>query len=123
MVLVLYGEERCPGLGSAGLALGGVTSRGTQLGKESGSRRRPGASLVAFMWAISGAEGAAPPEVVHRHIREEDEHVRRCLVALEVRPSNLWSFLRRSHPSYDPVLVPYIWVLTAHGSGPGRRPI
>ena len=61
VVLVLYGEERCPGLGSAGLALGGVTLRGTQLGEESGSRRRPGASLVAVAWAISGAEGAGPP--------------------------------------------------------------
>jgi hypothetical protein len=55
-------EEPCPGLGSAGLALGGATFRGAPLGEEPGpgSRRRPGAPLVAFAWATFGAEGAGP---------------------------------------------------------------
>ena len=30
----------------------------------------------------------APPEVVRRHVREEDEHVRRYMVALDARFSN-----------------------------------
>ena len=36
-------EDPCPGLGSAGLALGGATFRGATLGEEPGpgSRRRP----------------------------------------------------------------------------------
>ena len=36
-------EDPCPGLGSAGLALGGATWRGAPLGEEPslGSRRRP----------------------------------------------------------------------------------
>jgi hypothetical protein len=33
---------------------------------------------------MSGAERVGPLEVVHRRIREEDENVRRYLVALEV---------------------------------------
>ena len=48
------------GLGSAGLALGGATFRESQLGEESGSRRRPGAYLVAVAWATIGVEGAGP---------------------------------------------------------------
>ena len=63
----------------------------------------------------------APEEVVHRRVREEDEHVRRYMVALDDRFSNTWQFLQGSHPSYDPVMVPSLWVMTAHGSGTGRR--
>jgi hypothetical protein len=50
----------CPGLGSAGLALGGATFRGAHLGEEPGSRRRPGASLLAGAWARFGAEAGIP---------------------------------------------------------------
>ena len=66
----------------------------------------------------------APEEVVRRRIREEDEHVRRYMYALDRMYSNTWSFLQGSHVSYVPVWVPYLWVCTARGSGPpgpGRR--
>ena len=55
----------------------------------------------------------APEEVVHRRVREEDEHVRRYMVALDARFSNTWQVFQGSHPSYDPVIVPYLWVSTA----------
>jgi len=60
----------------------------------------------------------APEEVVRRRIREEDEHVRRYMYALDRMYSNTWSFLQGSHVSYVPVWVPYLWVCTARGSGP-----
>jgi len=66
----------------------------------------------------------APEEMVRRRIREEDEHVRRYMYALDRMYSNTWSFLQGSHVSYVPVWVPYLWVCTARGSGPpgpGRR--
>ena len=53
-------EDPCPGLGSAGLALGGATFRGSPLGEEPGSRRQPWDPLVAFPWATFGTEGAVP---------------------------------------------------------------
>ena len=59
----------------------------------------------------------APAEVVRRRVREEDEHVRRYMVALDVRFSNTWQFLQGSHPSYDPMMVPSLWVSTARTSG------
>ena len=49
-----------PGLGSAGVALGGLSFRGAHLGAESGSRRRPGYSLVEVLWATVVSEGAGP---------------------------------------------------------------
>ena len=53
-------------------------------------------------------------EVVRRRVREEDEHVHRYMVALEGgRFSNTWQFLQGSHWSYDPVMVPSLWVSTA----------
>ena len=60
----------------------------------------------------------APPEVVRRRVREEDEHIHRYMVALEGgRFSNTWQFLRGSHFSYDPVRVPSLWVSTARAAG------
>ena len=64
----------------------------------------------------------APEEVVRRRVREEDEHVRRYMVALDVRFSSTWQVLQGSHPSYVPVMVHSLWVSTARGSGP-RRPV
>ena len=66
----------------------------------------------------------APEEVVRRRVREEDEHVRRYMVALETMFSNTWQFLQGSHPSYDPMMVSSLCVFTTRGSGPeGRRPV
>ena len=64
----------------------------------------------------------APEEVVRRRIREEDEHVRRYMWLLDTKYSNRWSILQRDpfHVSYDPVRVPYLWMRSARGSGPGR---
>jgi len=65
----------------------------------------------------------APEEVVRRRIREEDEHVRRYMYWLDRQYNNGWSFLQRvppHHVSYDPVRVPYLWMRSARGSGPGR---
>ena len=47
----------------------------------------------------------APSEVVRRRVREEDEHVRRYMDALDVRFSNTWQVLQGSRLSYDPVIV------------------
>ena len=52
-------------------------------------------------------------EVVRHRVSEEDEHVRRYMVALEVRFENTWQVLQGSHWSYDPVMVPSLWVSTA----------
>ena len=49
-------------------------------------------------------------EVVRHRVSEEDEHVRRYMVALEGRFSNTWQVLQVSHWSYDPVMVPSLWV-------------
>ena len=59
----------------------------------------------------------APEEVVRRRVREEDEHVCRYMVALDVRFSNTWQVLQGSHPSYDPMMVTSLWVSTARASG------
>ena len=55
----------------------------------------------------------SPAEVVRHRVREEDEHVRRYMVALEARSDNTWQVLQGSHWSYDPVMVPSLWVSTA----------
>ena len=52
-------------------------------------------------------------EVVRHRVSEEDEHVRRYMVALEGRFDNTWQVLQGSHWSYDPVMVPSLWVSTA----------
>ena len=54
-----------------------------------------------------------PAEVVRHRVSEEDAHVHRYLVALEHRFSNTWQVLQGSHWSYDPVMVPSLWVSTA----------
>jgi hypothetical protein len=51
---------------------------------------------------------AAPEEVVHRRIREEDEHVRHYRYLLDRFPDRTWSILQGSHISYDPMSVPYL---------------
>ena len=54
-----------------------------------------------------------PAEVVRHHVSEEEAHVRCYLFALEHRFSNTWQVLQGSHRSYDPVMVPSLWVSTA----------
>ena len=54
-----------------------------------------------------------PAEVVRHRVSEEDEHARRYMIALEGRFSNTWEVLQGSHWSYDPVMVPSLWVSTA----------
>ena len=54
-----------------------------------------------------------PAEVVLHRVSEEDALVRQYMVALERRFSNTWQVLQGSHWSYDPVMVPYLWVSTA----------
>src|SRR3954469_11911183 len=58
----------------------------------------------------------ASEEVVHRRIREEDDHVRRYMAALDVGYYSLWQVLPGSHPSYKWVIVPSLWVSTASRS-------
>ena len=57
-----------------------------------------------------------------RRIREEEEHVRRYMYLLEMQYSNTWQVLQREpfHSSYEPVMVPALWVRCARGSGPGH---
>ena len=52
-------------------------------------------------------------EVVRHRVREEDQHVRRYMVALDGRFDNTWQVLQGSHWSYDPMMVPSLWVSTA----------
>jgi hypothetical protein len=76
---------------------------------------------VAAVWARISAEGAGPEEVVHRHIREDDEHVRRYMVALDAKFSSTWHYLQGLYLSCAPVMVPHVWVITARGLGTGNR--
>ena len=59
----------------------------------------------------------APPEVVRRRVREEDEHVHRYMAAMDVRFSNTWQVLWADDRRYDPVMVPSLWVSTARAPG------
>ena len=52
-------------------------------------------------------------EVLRHRFSEEDEQVRRYMVALEGRFDNTWQVLQGSHCSYDLVIVPYLCVSTA----------
>jgi hypothetical protein len=66
----------------------------------------------------------APEEVVRRRVREEDEHVRRYMVALDVMFSRTWQYWQGPYTSCAPVMVPSLWLSTARGSAPGsRRPV
>ena len=75
-------------------------------------------------WQLRGPRSVqrepAPEEVVHRRIREEDEHVRRYMYLLDRYYSNSWSFLQKVpyHVSYDPVRVSSLWMRSAGGSAP-----
>ena len=51
-------------------------------------------------------------ELVRHRVSEEDQHVRRYMVALEGRFDNTWQLLQGSHWS-DPVMVPSLRVSTA----------
>ena len=60
----------------------------------------------------------APPEVVRRRVMEEDEHVHRCMAAMnDVRFSTTWQVLWADDRRYDPVMVPSLWVCTARAPG------
>ena len=59
----------------------------------------------------------APPEVVRRRVREEDEHVHRYMGAMDVKFSNTWQVLWANDRRYDPVKVPSLWVSTARALG------
>ena len=99
------------GLGSIGLVLGCATFRGRSL-----VRSHPVVDPNLLWWWSRGPvmvrRLSSPPEVVHHHVSEEDEHVRRYMVALEGRFDNTWQVLQGSHWT-DPVMVPSLWVSTA----------
>ena len=60
----------------------------------------------------------APPEVVRRRVREEDEHVHRYMAAMgDVRFSTTWRVLWADDRRYDHVMVPSLWVCTARAPG------
>jgi hypothetical protein len=46
--------------------------------------------LVAAVWDRISVEGAGPEEVVHRRVREEDEHVYHYMVVLDITFSTTW---------------------------------
>ena len=69
----------------------------------------------------------APDHEIRRRIRNEDKHVRRYMYLLETQYINRWSYLQRDppHVSYNPVMVPTLWMRCAprsapRGLGPGR---
>ena len=80
-------------------------------------RSQPVVDLNLLWWRSRGPVTVQrledPAEVVRHHVSEEDEHVRRYMVALEGRFDNTWQVLQGSHWSYDPVMVPSLWVATA----------
>ena len=70
-----------------------------------------------LLWRSRGPHSVqmepAPLEVVRRRVREEDEHVHLYMAAMDVGFSNTWQVLWGDHPSYDPVMVPSLWLSTA----------
>ena len=59
----------------------------------------------------------APPEVVRRRVREEDEHIRRYMTAMDVRFSNTWRVVWADDRRHDPVMVPSLWLSTTRALG------
>ena len=92
--------------------MGGATYRGRSL-----VRSQPVIAPNLLWWRSRGPVTVErledPTEVVRHRVSEEDEHVRRYMVALEGRSDNTWQVLQGSHWSYDPVMVPSLWVSTA----------
>ena len=80
-------------------------------------RRQPVIDPILVWWRSRGPVTVLrlpdTAEVVRHRVSEEDEHVRRYMVALEGRFDNTWQVLQVSHWSYDHVMVPYLWVSTA----------
>ena len=80
-------------------------------------RRQPVVDPDLLWWRSRGPVTvrrlSSPAEVVRHRVSEKDEHVRRYMVALEGRFDNTWQVLQGSHWSYDPVMVPSLWVSTA----------
>ena len=79
-------------------------------------RRQPVVDPILVWWRSRGLVMVprlqdTTEEVRHR-VSEEDEHVRRYMAALEGRFDNTWQVLQGSHWSYNPVIVPYLWVST-----------
>ena len=72
-------------------------------------RRQPVVDPILVWWWSRGPV----TEVVRHCVSEEDEHVRRYMVALEGRFANTWQVHQGSHWSYDPMMFPYLWVSTA----------
>ena len=73
-------------------------------------------------WRLRGPRSVqrepAPPEVVRRRVREEDEHVHRYMAAMDdVRFSTTWQVLWADNRRYDPVIVPCLWVSTGRAPG------
>ena len=84
--------------------------------------RNPASGVVVdpdLLWwssrgPVSVRRDPAPPEVVRRRVREEDEHIHRYMVAMDdVRFSTTWRVLWADDRRYDPVMVPSLWVSTA----------
>ena len=80
-------------------------------------RRQPVVDPILVWWRSRGPVTVVrhpdTAEVVRHRVSEEDKHVRRYVVALEGRFDNTWQVLQGFHWSYDPVMVPYLWVSTA----------
>ena len=80
-------------------------------------RRQPVVDPILVWWRSRGLVTVPrlpdTAEVVRHRVSEEDEHVHRYMVVLEGRFDNTWQVLQGSHWSYDPVMVPYLWVSTA----------
>ena len=67
--------------------------------------------------SLSVRREPAPSEVVHRRVREQDEHAHRYMAAMDIRFSNTWQVLWGDLWSYDPMMVPSLWVSNARASG------
>ena len=110
-------EDPCSGLGSAGLAQERLPSGARRLVRNPG----PVVDPDLLWWCSRGPHlvqrEPALPEVVRHRVREEDEHVNHYMADMDVRFSNTWQVLWGDHPSYDPVMVPSLWVSTARTSG------